>query len=237
MYTPSHNNQLRESVMPNGWGRRVRTLMQQRGWTASYVAEQLGVSTSAVAKWVAGGDISEELLRNLGKLFDVSWLWLRYGREALQPTEGLSEQASTEMAQKRIKELVAHDERCALALCAAGYGVYDYNILTDEAWLDYRAAEMLGLLTEEQEDQPGPFTAGLADFMGRVVEEDRNKVNASYEEMAEGRITRDEWRYRIQTPEGEVRSILGYALLARDALGRPYRIVGLLRWLNTESKQ
>src|SRR3569832_457191 len=67
------------------FGKRLKTVMEQRGETPQSVADELGITPQAVHKWMRGGsEITLSNLRTLAKFLNVNWLWLRYKNNVIK---------------------------------------------------------------------------------------------------------------------------------------------------------
>ena len=67
----------------DNWGGRLAFVLQSRHLSQRTLATELAVSQASVSKWVKGGDIDYDRLRQLAQYLKLNWVWLRYGDEAL----------------------------------------------------------------------------------------------------------------------------------------------------------
>jgi PAS domain S-box-containing protein len=119
----------------------------------------------------------------------------------------------------RTRELRASEERLRLAETAAGIGVWDWDIKTDQVVVSHQYRALYGLGTDEEvsyerwlhalvhpDDREAIVTAGKALFDG----------------LGDYRV-----EFRIVHPQLGVRWVAGEGRLIRDADGRPSRFIGV----------
>lgn len=63
----------------NAFGQRLLSELAEKNMSQLKLAEQLGVSRTAVNKWTKGGMIDEENLDRLAAFLEVDKIWLKYG--------------------------------------------------------------------------------------------------------------------------------------------------------------
>jgi len=120
---------------------------------------------------------------------------------------------------ERTRELRASEERLRLAETAAGIGVWDWDIKTDQVVVSHQYRALYGLGTDEEvsyerwlhalvhpDDREAIVTAGKALFDG----------------LGDYRV-----EFRIVHPQLGVRWVAGEGSLIRDADGRPSRFIGV----------
>jgi PAS domain S-box-containing protein len=99
-------------------------------------------------------------------------------------------------AEDRLRE---SEERLRLAAESTGLGAWEYDADSGVLRLSPRAAELFGLV-------PGRPEAGLAQFVERVVPEDRDRVRAALARCLETTTRRDaDVEYRVRMPDGGVK--------------------------------
>lgn len=68
------------------FGKRLSQLITERNLTNKVVADKLNVSQQAVGNMIKTNKCKYEHARELAELFDVNWVWLRYGKKAYTDT-------------------------------------------------------------------------------------------------------------------------------------------------------
>jgi PAS domain S-box-containing protein len=132
----------------------------------------------------------------------------------------LSEMERLERSRKRIQEaLRSREERYALTTKAGRVGVWDWNVETNEIFVDPNLKAMLGY--EDQEIR------NHLDDWGKLVhlddvEEVMTKANAHLEGLA----PHYEVVHRMLHKDGDIRWFLARGTAIRDANGKAYRVVG-----------
>ena len=122
---------------------------------------------------------------------------------------------------ERERELREAKERLDLALEAAGLGVWDWDIRTDEVTFDERCAEMLSYELEELESH---YSA----WADRVHPDDRAGVEQALEAHLEGETELYETEHRLRTADGDWRRIRDSGCVVERAEdGTPLRAVGV----------
>lgn len=120
----------------------------------------------------------------------------------------------------RLSEALAQaEDRIALVLEATNDGVWDWNLLTDDAFLSKRWKAILGYADDEIEGK------GQA-FFALVHEQDRDKVGAA----VEAHLQRREpyvVEFRMRTKTGGFRQIIARGQAQWDESGKPLRMAGI----------
>ncbi|AUX43990.1 uncharacterized protein SOCE26_054470 [Sorangium cellulosum] len=124
-------------------------------------------------------------------------------------------------AERALKE---SEERFALAVRGSRDGLWDWNLLTGEAYYSGRLKEMLGF--EEHE------LRGIEGFAAQIHEGDRERVWAALRDHLERRAPFDV-ELRLATKQGEHRWFCARGQALWDAAGAPTRIAGSLSDLTT----
>jgi transcriptional regulator with XRE-family HTH domain len=75
---------------------RLQELIHREKLSNKDVAQALGVSQQAITNWIKTGRIDYENLRKLAALFQVNWVWLRYGPAALNDTIDTANDANSD---------------------------------------------------------------------------------------------------------------------------------------------
>jgi PAS domain S-box-containing protein len=115
-------------------------------------------------------------------------------------------------------EVRATAEQVRLALEAGGMGTWEWDIAGGAVRWSERLEALHGLAA-------GTFAGTFEAFQADVHPDDRSKLQAAIAgalETGEHRI-----EYRIVRPDGAVRWVEGRGELARDAAGRPLRMIGV----------
>jgi len=122
----------------------------------------------------------------------------------------------------RQSELARRDaeERWQFAVLAADMGVWDWNLETNVVYHSERWCTMLGY-------EPGEITDQLGEWSSRMHPQDLDSAMARLNDHLEGRTPLYQSEHRMRTKDGQYRWIQDRAkVMARDATGRPLRIVG-----------
>jgi PAS domain S-box-containing protein len=121
---------------------------------------------------------------------------------------------------KRMEEALRESEkRYQLAVSAGKVGVWDWNLETNEFYLDPNLKAMLGFEPEEIPNR-------LEDWVKRVHPEDLPAVMAAAKAHLEGQTPHYEIEQRMINKDGSIRWILGRGTAIRDGGGKAYRLMG-----------
>ncbi len=121
---------------------------------------------------------------------------------------------------KQAEEALRESEkRRALATDAGQVGVWDWNLETDEIYLDPNLKAMLGYADHEIQNH-------LDDWGKHVHPDDVEQVMAEANAHLEGLTPQYEVVYRMLHKDGSIRWFLARGIAMRDANGKPYRVVG-----------
>lgn len=116
--------------------------------------------------------------------------------------------------------LQASEERLRYALDAAEEGLWDWNVRTDELFVNDRWVMQYGYT-------PGEIKPEIHTWLSVVHPEDVGRVTQGMQEFASGLSNENRLEYRVVTRSGAVRWQLGFGrIVARDAHGQATRIVG-----------
>ncbi|MBI2516344.1 MAG: PAS domain-containing protein [Opitutae bacterium] len=138
----------------------------------------------------------------------------------LQRLQQQAANLQTEVASRTTELLTAH-ERLQLALRSGGFGVWDWDMVTDVQHWDDRQCALYGI-------PPGEYDGRRETWLNRIHPDDRARIEALKDELlVEG--TNADYEYRIVLPDGHVTHIAAHSTIYRDAQGRPLRQVGLNR--------
>jgi signal transduction histidine kinase/ActR/RegA family two-component response regulator len=130
----------------------------------------------------------------------------------------LEAQQLTQQIQEREAHLRVSNERLELATKAGGFGVWDLDVVTDHLEWDDRMIEMYGLTPETF---PGAYEA----WASALHPEDASDAEASLKAALAGEKPFDT-EFRIRLPDSSIRTIRGAAVVLRNELGEPIRMIG-----------
>jgi len=123
----------------------------------------------------------------------------------------------TERKQTLLEVAVA-EERLRLATQGAEFGTWDWDSVSDAVYMSERECELFGLM-------PGAtFTSDT--LMERVHEDDRAMVSAILRDAIERRGS-CELEFRVAHPDGSVRWLAGWVMVAPDLQQSGARLIGL----------
>jgi diguanylate cyclase (GGDEF)-like protein/PAS domain S-box-containing protein len=155
---------------------------------------------------------------------DGSWHYLELLGNRLVDLTGqpAALMAARDVTERRRKEEVLREseERYALALRAAGDGVWDWDLVNERVHYSPAWKTMLGYSDSEIGDRP-------SEWLGRLHVEDAERVRQDLQTHLEGRSSRLETEHRLLCRDGSYRWVLNRARVLRDAAGRAVRLVGL----------
>ncbi|WP_114974086.1 diguanylate cyclase [Rhodoferax ferrireducens] len=122
---------------------------------------------------------------------------------------------------RQIEErLHASEQRWKLALEAAGYGVWDWNLLTGDVVFSKRFGELFGFNDNE-------FGHHIEDWSSRIHPDDKQRVMADIQEHFAGKTSNLFNEHRGQCKDGSWKWVLCRgAIVSRDAEGKPLRMIG-----------
>ncbi|WP_171013625.1 PAS domain S-box protein [Chitinivorax sp. B] len=119
-------------------------------------------------------------------------------------------------------QLKASEERLQLVVDATSDGFWDWDLVTGEIYRSSRYFEVTGYAPEHD-------AGDLAAFQRLVHPDDLASVMASLESHLNGVTPQLEFTFRMVSGHGETKWILGRGrVVARDASGKPLRLVGSL---------
>ena len=110
-------------------------------------------------------------------------------------------------------------ERLELVLRATNEGLWDWNLITDEVHFSPRWKEMLGYADDELPDR-------FAEWERRLHPDDGARVWSAIRSYLAGESPAYEVEHRLRHKDGGYRWICARGEAARDADGRPLRLVG-----------
>ncbi|MBD2461820.1 PAS domain S-box protein [Oscillatoria sp. FACHB-1407] len=116
-------------------------------------------------------------------------------------------------------ELRLREARYVLASCAGQVGVWDWNLNTNEIYIDPHLKQMLGYQDHEVRNH-------LDAWLQLVHPEDLSRVLASVDKHLAGQVAEYELEYRMIHQNGTVHWFLTRGVGLYDTSGRPYRMMG-----------
>lgn len=203
--------------MAEDFAARLKALMRERRVTLKQAADATGKSISAVQKWTTGGDITYEALRKLADFMEVSWLWLRYGEEALNDMmPGMQRAPIVNLfRQKFIADIQEREAFLMLALNNVNMAVWQNNLVTGE----------LRMINDEE--VLGTKITFFDEILNVLLPEDQLSRNTTFEQALQNNMLY-ECDYRIRRPDtGEIHWIRERGKIVRDPAGRPARVAGV----------
>jgi PAS domain-containing protein len=155
---------------------------------------------------------------------DGSWRWIAaYGRvvfEGERPVRVITVVQDIS-ARKRIEaELRENETRLRLAREAAGFGIWDRDLLTGESLWSPDEWRLWGL-------SPRPGAPSVAEWATIVHPEDRARRVAAWSALLHDTPREADAGFRVVRPDGQVRWLQQKATLIRNAQGSLTRIVGI----------
>jgi PAS domain S-box-containing protein len=117
------------------------------------------------------------------------------------------------------EKLNAIEERYALATRAAAVGVWDWNVETNEFYLDANVKEILGY-------SDGEIPNDLELWSTYVHPDDKQSVMDAFQAHIDGLTPEFVFEHRMNHKDGSIRWIMARGTAIRDARGNPIRVVG-----------
>ncbi|MBX3348915.1 MAG: PAS domain-containing protein [Nitrospira sp.] len=110
-------------------------------------------------------------------------------------------------------------ERFQAAVQGANEGIWDWNLVTNDAYFSPRWKAMLGYEDHE-------ISHAYQEWESRLHREDRERVLSHLSDYLEGRAARYEVEFRLRKKDGVYCWINACGILIRDAANRPVRMAG-----------
>lgn len=192
---------------------RLTQLIREREVSHAEIGRVVGVSGQAVGKWAKGGNIEYENLKAVAAHFDVNWIWLRYGDDAMISFS--ERRTGSKVRRAVIKSIVDNEQRMRLALDAATIGTWDFDIIGDQIVLSDVAQRLLGV-------GKSGFHGNKEDLLTYVAAADRAQVDEALSQVIENRETTFDVTHQLAHGAGRVRH---RGKVIEDDAGRPVRIV------------
>ncbi|WP_322061095.1 PAS domain-containing protein [Paraburkholderia sp. J63] len=197
---------------------RLKVLFEHKKLSLQTVADAVGISRPAVHKWTRGGEIDYSNLRRLAAFLDVSWVWLRYGDEAVKDL-GVSASPDlpmTDLRRRYTAEIVSNEARMREAQQASGIVTWEWNLVTDELIYSDNCAKLYGREIHSN-DEFWPIL--------HPVDSIWLNAEAMHEVIVDG--TSHVWNFRIILPDGRIRWIESRFATLLDDARRPMRVLGM----------
>jgi PAS domain S-box-containing protein len=117
------------------------------------------------------------------------------------------------------EKLRSEEELFQLAVQGANYGLWDWDLLTDEVYYSTRWKSMLGYAEEELGNH-------LNTWKCLIHPADRDATLAQVQDFLDGRLEKYEAEFRMRHKAGHYLTILSSAVLSCNAQGKAVRLVG-----------
>jgi len=192
---------------------RLTQLIHEHSISHAEIGRVVGVSGQAVGKWAKGGNIEYDNLKTVAAHFDVNWIWLRYGDDAMISFS--ERRTGSKVRRAVIKSIVDNEQRMRLALDAATIGTWDLDVIGDQIVLSDVAEELLGV-------GKAGFHGNKEELLSYVASADRNKVDEALSAVIENRETSFDVTHHLAQGAGRVRH---RGKVVEDDAGRPVRII------------
>ncbi len=192
---------------------RLTQLIREHNISHAEIGRVVGVSGQAVGKWAKGGNIEYDNLKTVAAHFDVNWIWLRYGDDAM--TSFSERRTGSKVRRGVIKSIVDNEQRMRLALEVVTIGTWDFDIVDDEIVLSDVAEKLLGV-------GKNGFRGNKNDLLGYVTAADRSQVDEALSAVIESREANFDVTHGLTHSAGRVRQ---RGKMVEDDVGRPVRII------------
>jgi len=192
---------------------RLTQLIREQNVSHAEIGRIVGVSGQAVGKWAKGGNIEYDNLKTVATHFDVNWIWLRYGDDAMVSFS--ERRTGSKVRRAVIKSIVDNEQRMRLALEAATIGTWDLDIVGDQIVLSDVAEKLLGV-------SKNGFNGNKNDLLAYVAATDRDQVDEALARVIENQETNFDVTHALTHGTGRV---WHRGKMIEDDAGRPVRII------------
>lgn len=192
---------------------RLSQLIREHSISHAEIGRVVGVSGQAVGKWAKGGNIEYDNLKTVASHFDVNWIWLRYGDDAMISFS--ERRTGSKVRRAVIKSIVDNEQRMRLALGAGSIGTWDLDVIGDQIVLSDVAQTLLGV-------SKSGFHGNTDDLLSYVAPADRSRVSEALNQVIENRETTFDVTHQLAHGTARVRN---RGKVVEDDAGRPVRII------------
>jgi PAS domain S-box-containing protein len=201
-----------------------RTLAEIKGrlvteWTADH---DLKRNRSEVVKCLASGQVRHLALDYRGP--DGHIIPVEINATAVRDAQGtriLSLSRDVSLRRRHEEAIRRSEERLSMATAASGLGIWDWDMVADNAYLDARYGDLTGYSGLVQ--QAGAF------FQSGIHPDDAPAAMRIMGDHLEGKSQQSILEYRMRTKSGEYRWFHGLGrVVARDTNGSPLRMTGTI---------
>jgi len=199
---------------------RLTQLIHEHNISHAEIGRVVGVSGQAVGKWAKGGNIEYDNLKTVAAHFDVNWIWLRYGDDAM--TSFSERRTGSKVRRAVIKSIVDNEQRMRLAMEAATIGTWDFDIVDDQIVLSDVAGKLLGV-------SKNGFRGNKNDLLAYVEATDRARMDEALNKIIEGRETNFDVTHHLT--HGTER-VWQRGKIIKDDSDRPVRIICVITAAN-----
>ncbi|MBT9589944.1 MAG: CHASE domain-containing protein [Thiobacillus sp.] len=112
------------------------------------------------------------------------------------------------------------EERFELAISGANDGLWDWDLQTHAVYFSPRWKAMLGYTEDEVGDT-------IEEWNKHIHPDDLDRVKAEIKAYLDGHKAQYQSEYRVRHKDGHAVWILDRGIAQRDAMGKPYRMVGI----------
>ena len=143
-----------------------------------------------------------------------------------KPVNPAALRASLARASERQKTLAAlrkSEERLSMAVRATNDAIWDCDLVAGTTWWNETYNELFG-------ERPPETADSWQWWVDHIHPDDRQRVHESLRAFGQGTGGDDRWieHYRYQRTDGSYAHVIDRALRARDAAGKPVRILGAM---------
>ncbi len=124
-----------------------------------------------------------------------------------------------EKRKKITRTLQESEKRFLLAANAAQVGIWDWNLKTNDIYLDPKLKSMLGYENQE-------ISNNIYDWNRFIYVDDRERVTSELNSYLEEKSPKFESEHRMVHKNGSIRWFLARGTVMKDSEGKPYRMVG-----------
>lgn len=193
----------------NAFGKRLLSELAEKKMSQLKLAEQLGVSRTAVNKWTKGGMIDDGNLDRLAAFLDVDKIWLKYGNYAHRQSSQQGESQSRNINEVHLQE-------------SAEIVTWEWDLLTQQVQYSDNVETVYGIRISSNDE-----------FWSLMSDDAREKlVNGYAKIIREGGA--HEMDFKIDR-DGEFRWITSRATGVKGPNGKVTKLVGI-SLDNTERK-